>query len=174
MKKQAAAWTLFGMVFLMNPQLACSSSEGEEDDFTYTEQDMKAVVLGDWQGTAELDGETIAFTLSLEQASAKSSTQGISASTLQPQCGSRSFVKPAAACVTMSTLPLVGSLTSESPALSGAVTGEAEASRILNPSRLRIQLEDGRTLAGTLADQSISDGGIYDGRQIGSFTLARP
>ena len=62
---------VFGVALVVNPYLGCSSSE---EDFTYSEQDMKAAILGEWQGTGELDGEAVAFTLKLEQASAKSKT----------------------------------------------------------------------------------------------------
>lgn len=162
---------VFGVALVVNPYLACSSSE---EDFTYSEQDMKAVILGDWEGTADLDGESVPFTLTLEQASAKSSTQSVAAPSAKPQCGSRSFVKPAAACVSESVMPLVGSITSANPALNGAVTGELSASRILDKAGLRLELEDGRTLNGTLSDGEVSDGRIFAAAQIGAFSLSRP
>jgi hypothetical protein len=162
---------VFGVALVVNPYLACSSSE---EDFTYSEQDMKAVILGDWEGTADLDGESVPFTLTLEQASAKSSTQSVSAPSAKPQCGSRSFVKPAAACISESVMPLVGSITSANPTLNGAVTGELSASRILDKAGLRLQLEDGRTLNGMLSDNEVSDGGIFADAQVGTFSLARP
>lgn len=162
---------VFGVALVVNPYLACSSSE---DDFTYSEQDMKAAILGDWQGTADLDGESAPFTLTLEQASANSKTQSVAAPGVKPQCGSRSFVKPAAACASESVMPLVGTITSASPALNGVVTGELSASRILDDAGLRLQLEDGRTLIGTLGDAEVSNGRISTGEQVGTFSLVRP
>ena len=173
MKKNLAVWSLFGLAFLANPALFACSSEDEED-FTYSEADMKAAVLGEWQGTAQLEGESVAFTLSLQQASAKSGTQSVSAPPFQPQCGSRSFVKPAAACASISTMPLVGTISSENTRLNGSIEGEAIASRILNPSQLHLELADGTWLDGSLKDQAIAEGDITANGVIGSFTLARP
>lgn len=173
MKRNLAVWTFFGLALVVNPHLACSSN-GEDEDFTYSEQEMKAVVLGEWQGTAVLDGESVEFTLSLEQASAKSSTQSVSAPPFQPQCGSRSFVKPAAACISMSTMPLAGSIVSEHPLLNGPVEGLAMASRILNPSELHLELEDGTHLDGSLKDQAITEGEVVADEPVGTFTLSRP
>lgn len=163
---------VFGIALVVNPYLACSSSS--EEAFTYSEQDMKAAILGDWQGAADLDGESVPFTLALEQASAKSRTQSISAPGVKPQCGSRSFVKAAAACVSESVMPLVGTVTSSNPSLNGVVTGELSASRILDKAGLRLQLEDGRTLNGSLNGDEIADGRIFASEQVGTFSLARP
>jgi hypothetical protein len=173
MKKNPAVSILFGLASLVNPNLACSSN-GEDEDFTYSEQDMKAVVLGDWQGTAVLDGESVAFSLSLEQASAKSGAQSVSPPPFQPQCGSRSFVKPAAACVSESTMSVTGNVTSEHPMLNGALEGYAVASRILNPSELHLELEDGTRLNGNIKDQSISEGEVFADEPLGTFNLSRP
>lgn len=172
MKKNWAILGLFAVALVVNPYLACSSS-GDED-FTYSEQDMKAAILGDWQGNAELDGISVPFTVSLEQASAKSKTQSVSAPTVKPQCGSRSFVKPAAACASTSVMPLVGTVTSSNPALNGAITGELSASRILDKAQLQLQLEDGKTLNGTLSDDEVSDGKIFASQEVGTFSFARP
>jgi hypothetical protein len=162
---------VFGLALVVNPYLACSSSE---EDFTYSEQDMKAAILGEWQGTGELDGEAVAFTLTLDQGSATSKTQSLSAPGVKPQCGSRSFVKPAAACVSESVMPLVGTITSSSPTLNGTLTGELVASRILDRAGLRLQLEDGKTLSGSLRDGTLSEGVILAAQQVGSFSLTRP
>jgi hypothetical protein len=160
-----------GLALVVNPYLACSSSE---DDFTYSEQDMKAAILGEWQGSGELDGEAIAFTLTLEQASAMSKTQSVSAPRIKPQCGSRSFVKPAAACASESVMPLVGTIISVSPTLNGTVTGELSAARNLDSAGLRLQLEDGKTLNATLRGDELRDGYIVASAQVGVFSLSRP
>lgn len=171
MMKNWMLWGVFGLALLINPYLACSSSE---EDFTYSEQDMKAAILGEWQGTGELDGEAIAFTLTLEQASAESKTQSLSAPRVKPQCGTRSFVKPAAACVSESVMPLVGTITSSSPSLNGTITGELVASLNLDSAGLRLQLEDGKTLSGTLKGDELLEGHIFASSQVGGFSLARP
>lgn len=172
MKRNLAVWTLFGLAFVVNPAvLACSSSDDEED-FTYGEADMKAAALGDWQGTAEVDGEIVAFTLTLEQASAKSSAQSIAAPPVRPQCGSRSFVKPAAACISISTMPLSGTIASEHSRLNGAVTGELTAYKTLDSASLHIELEDGTRLSGELDEGAIIDGEVVGVEPVGSFTLS--
>jgi hypothetical protein len=171
MLKKPAVWVLFGLAFVINPNLACSSSDDE--DFTYSEQDMKAAVLGEWQGSADIDGEAIAFTLTLEQASSKSTTQSISAPPYRPQCGSRSFVRPAAACISMSSMPLVGTITSDSELLAGVVEGEATAYRNLDTAGIDLELEDGTLLGGSIEQQAI-ESGVISGAQTGSFVLSRP
>jgi hypothetical protein len=162
---------VFGLALVVNPYLACSS---KEDDFDYTESDMKEAVLGDWVGTADIEGESADFTLSLQQASAKSKTQGVSAPKVQPQCGSRSFVKPAAACSSTSSMAVVGTITSVNPALNGAVEGDVSAGPSLNPTHFSIRLEDGKQLSGMLEKGTLSDGTIYDNAKIGGFSLTRP
>lgn len=162
---------VFGLALVVNPYLACSS---KEDDFDYTESEMKQAVLGEWVGTADLDGESADFTLTLQQASAKSKTQSVAAPKLQPQCGSRSFVKPAAACWSTSSMPIVGTITSVNPALNGAVDGEVSAGPSLNPTDFSIRLEDGKQLSGMLKKGSLSDGTITDKVSVGSFSLTRP
>jgi hypothetical protein len=171
MNKKWLLWGVFGVVLVVNPYLACSSSE---EDFTYSEADMKAAILGDWQGNADLDGESVPFTLSLGQASAKSKTQSVAPPLVKPQCGTRSFVKPAAACSSESVMPLIGTVTSSNPGLNGVVTGELSAYRTLDKAGLRLELEDGRTLNGTLKGDEVTDGSVWDSREIGTFSLERP
>lgn len=163
---------LFGVALLANPYLACSSGESQSD-FTYSEPEMKSVVLGSWQGSAQLDGETVPFSLVLEQASVKSKPQSVTAPPLESQCGSRSFVKPAAACISSTGMPLVGALSSINPALDGPVDGTATAYRTLDSVRLELRLESGTVLYGTLEDEALTDGQLGPS-QSGSFSLQRP
>lgn len=173
MNKKWLLLGVFGLALVVNPYLACSSSNDTE--FRYSEADMKEAVLGTWQGTAEMDGETVEFSLVLEQASAKSKTQSVSAPKVQPQCTSRSFVKPAGACWVMSTMPLVGTLTSVNPALNGAVDGEARIDGVeLGAAELSLRLEDGKQLSGALEKQALSDGSITSKARLGTFSLSRP
>jgi hypothetical protein len=164
---------VFGVGLVINPYLACSNQD--EEAYTYGEADMKAALLGTWQGSAELGGETILFSLTLEQASAKSKTQSVGVPGVQPQCGSRSFVKPAAACASLTTMPVVGALSSENPGLNGAIDGSLQAYRTLEGARLSIRLEDGPTLVGTIDGDALSDGQVLgDAEHSGSFSLSRP
>jgi hypothetical protein len=158
----------FGLALIINPYLACSSNS----DFDYSEGEMKQAVLGNWQGTAVIDGETIPFSLTLEQATASTTKQqGVTAPGVKPQCGSRSFVKPAAACISISTMPLVGTITSENPLLNGPVDGEAEAWKTLDSLSISLQVEGGPQLGGTIEDDAIADGTVGDGDK---FSLSRP
>jgi len=168
MTKKWLRFGVFGLALVMNPYLACSNSR--EGDFSYSEADLKEAALGTWEGSAEIDGESVDFSLLLEQASAKSK---ISAPKVPPPCAARSFVKPAGACVTMSELLVVGTLTSVNPALNGAVDGAVVAYKDLGPAELTLQLENGTRLAGTIEKQSLSEGQI-SARQSGAFSLSRP
>lgn len=171
MQKKWLLLGVFGVALVINPYLACSSSS--EDEFKYTESEMKSAVLGTWQGTAEIDGETVSFSLVLEQQGAKSKTQ--SAPRVSPQCATRSFVKPAAACITMSEMPLVGTITSQNPDLNGALDGGAHAYVNLDPTDLDLELEAGLSLRGMINGDSLSDGSITAASgNVGTFSLSRP
>jgi hypothetical protein len=166
---------VFGLALVVNPYLGCSESSSGESDFVYSEADMKLVALGNWQGTAEIDGVSTPFSLSLEQAGNNAKTRSLRPPQVQPQCGSRSFVKPAAACVSMTTMPVVGTLSSENPALNGPVDGELSAFRTLDQVQLELRLDDGPLPGGQLHDQALSDGKIQDGSSnLGTFSLSRP
>ncbi len=162
---------VFGVGLVVNPYLGCSS---DDPDFNYTEQDMQAAVLGDWEGMADIDGISVPFTLTLEQASAKTGTQRAAPPGVTPQCSSRSFVKPAAACVSTSSMPLSGVITSSHGSFDGPVVGALRAYRDLEPAELELTLEDGRELRGSLKSERIREGTIWETRQVGSFSLARP
>ena len=71
-------------------------------------------------------------------------------------------------------MPLVGMITSSSPSLNGTITGELVASLNLDNAGLRLQLEDGKTLNGTLKGEELRDGYIFASAQVGAFSLARP
>lgn len=172
MNRKWLLFGIFGLALVINPYLACSSNE---DGFSFSESDLKAAVLGTWQGTAELDGETVEFALVLEQASAKSKAQSLSAPKVQPQCGARSFVKPAGACISSTTMPVSGTLTSVNPALNGVVDGEVNIlGNLLSLAELALRLEDGTVLSGAIEQQSLSDGSITSKVQLGTFSLSRP
>jgi hypothetical protein len=173
MSKKWLLLGVFGLALVVNPYLACSNSN--EQEFTFSESDVKEAVLGTWQGTADLDGETVEFSLVLEQASAKSQTQSLSAPKAQPQCSSRSFVKPAGACGVSTSMPVVGTLTSVNPVLNGVVDGDVNIyGRDLVGAGLALRLEDGTQLSGQIEKQSLSDGSITSKVQQGTFSLSRP
>jgi hypothetical protein len=170
----AKHWLLlgvFGVALVVNPYLGCNHSG--ESDFTYAEADMRDAVLGAWQGSADIDGESVPFSLVLEQARAKSKTQAVMAPKAEPPCGSRSFVKPAAACLSSSDMPVIGTLSSENPALDGAVEGRAQAFRTLDSVSLTLSLQDGKVLTGAIEKQGLSEGRVTAAGQLGTFSMAR-
>ena len=162
---------VFGVTLVVNPYLACSS---KDDEFSYSEAELKQAVLGNWVGTADIDGESFDFSLVLEQAPAKSETQSTAAPQVQPQCAQRSIVKPAGACISMTQMAVVGTLTSVNPALNGSLDGDVYAYKDLGPAELELRLEDGKQLAGRIEKQALSDGSVTAPAKIGGFSLARP
>lgn len=170
----AKRWLLlgvFGVALVVNPYLGCDRAG--ESDFTYAEADMRDAVLGTWQGSADIDGESVPFSLVLDQASGKSKTQGGVAPKVQPPCGTRSFVKPAAACLSSTDMPVVGTLSSENPALDGAVDGHAQAFRTLDSVTLTLSLQDGKVLTGAIEKQALSEGRVTAAAPLGTFSMAR-
>jgi hypothetical protein len=135
-----------GLALLVTPYLACSSSEHGTDSATSTD-DLQTKLLGTWQGTAEIDNETIPFSLSLEQRGATSTTE---------------------------RLAVVGSLTSENPSFDGAVDGYFGIDTANHRVTLSLRLDDGKTLLGTLEGEALSDGRIVNMARTGTFGLGRP
>lgn len=165
MKSHRWLWLFaFGLALIVNPSLACS---GAKSDFTYSEDEMKRSVLGTWQGTAVLEGETVPFSLTLEQG------RGEPAPSAEPQCASRSFVKPASACLAQSRMPVVGMLTSEHPRLNGAVDGAFVAYRTLDEVEVALHVESGAVLNGRVEDEAVREGRV-EGPLPGAFALQRP
>ena len=171
MNKKWLLFPAFGLALVVNPYLACSSNETE---YTYSESDMQAATLGTWQGTARVDGEDVEFSLVLEQASAKAKTQSLTPPKAQPQCNSRSFVKPAGACFVTTTMPVTGTVTSVNPDFNGTVDGEVWAGISFPPIELSLRLEDGKQLSGSIRGDSLSDGDISNKANVGTFSLSRP
>lgn len=108
-----------------NPALiACSSASEEEDEWSYTAEDMEAVVVGEYAG--QVDGQLVSIRISRSEAAPSSAASpeldGLSARTLQ--CGSRSFVRPAGACISQTTLKIDADITSAASVLaSGKMEG---------------------------------------------------
>jgi len=131
------AWTgVFVTAFVVNPNLACSSDpDGDFDgEFDYGEAEMEQGVVGTYSGTAE--GSDEAITLVVRRAPAPRGSNG--ATSLRPQCGSRSFVAPAGACISMSSMALEGELTSSAGTFDATLTGTFEAYRTLDSANLSL------------------------------------
>jgi hypothetical protein len=95
------------VAFAMNPTLACSSVD--EPEFDYGEAEMTKAVEGLWSLTFPLPGAegTAAVTLRIEKGTA---TSTLPASSIEPQCGTRTFMRPAAACSPSSELMLAATI----------------------------------------------------------------
>lgn len=132
------------LALLVTPYLACSSSEGAANTNESAEA-QQARLLGSWQGTAELDGETIPFALTLDRQARQLSTERVA---------------------------VVGSITSENPNFDGAVDGNVASSE--KGTTLSLRLADGKVLLGTLEGEAVSDGRIMRAAQSGTFGLTRP
>jgi len=110
MRKVAMLLGLLGFVF--NPMFACSPDDG---GFTYGEKEMRATVQGTWRVTIDKGNSPVSFTLLFDQsstASASLKTTGHTFIRSAQACGTRTFVKGAAACIDMSQMPLTITFTS--------------------------------------------------------------
>lgn len=108
----------------VNPALfACSS---ETEGYQFNDTDMAAAVAGDYTG--RVDGKPI--TVHLERADQLNAAETSIQRTLERshkrnlQCGSRSFVKTASACISTSTMAVNAIVASESDVMpSGTIAG---------------------------------------------------
>lgn len=136
-----------GLALLVTPYLACSSSESASSEASTSTEELQSKLLGTWQGSAEIDNETIPFSLSLDQRGATSTPE---------------------------RLTVVGSLTSENPSFDGAVDGYFGIDATNHRVTLSLRLDDGKTLLGTLEGEALSDGRIVNMARTGTFGLGRP
>lgn len=148
MLRRAFLTLCFGIALVGNPGVACGPSD-DSSDFEYTEADMEEAVIGTYSGTATVSETTESVTLTLSRPAAAS---GSAPAGLRPQCGSRTFVKPASACASISTMEITGELVSDGNAIASAeLTGQFMASLILSGdlelsgsgARLHAQYRDG-------------------------------
>ncbi|HXK18119.1 MAG TPA: hypothetical protein VNG33_09975, partial [Polyangiaceae bacterium] len=121
------------LALLITPYLACSSHGGTGDPGR-SEADMGAAAIGTWQGSAEIDGETVPFSLGLQLAPRRSAAaHGLS---------------------------VVGTLTSENPDLNGALDGVVTAEIDDEGLDVALRLEDGKIFSGRVEHSVLTDGHI--------------
>jgi hypothetical protein len=116
--RRPTAVVISAIVFVLNPGFGCSGDDG--NNFAYGESEMTAAVHGTWRlSLTRPDGDaTVTFTLA-PGPGAPTIPPGMS-----PLCGNRDFVRPAGACITTSTLHLVGQIVAAEPPIDGvSVTG---------------------------------------------------
>ena len=102
------------LAFVLNPGFACSPNS-DDPGFTYGEKEMLSTVQGPWRVTIDKGNGPVSFTLLVDQAasaSARLEKQGRAFIRSAHACGTRTFVKGAAACIDMSEMPLAVTFTS--------------------------------------------------------------
>ena len=112
-------WVLGFAALIVNPAVACGPSAAE-DPYDYDESDMLVAVRGTWRLTfARPEGmSVILFSLDKGRAIGPSETGELAAPQVRrPQCGNRTFTRPAGACISTSELVLTATITSAEPPL---------------------------------------------------------
>lgn len=105
-----------------NPALV-GCSDTSEEEWGYGEKEMEATIVGQYAG--QVDGKSVSIHISRPQAatSAGPNLEALSMRTLQ--CGNRSFVRPAGACASSSSLDVDADISSESSVItSGKLQGQ--------------------------------------------------
>jgi hypothetical protein len=110
-------WVLGFTVFAVNPAVGCSSSPDAE--FEYGEAEMLAAVQGTWQLTFERPEGTSTVTFSVERGAASNGALAAPPG-FTPQCVTRTFTRPAAACSPSSDLALAATVIEAQPSLEAA------------------------------------------------------
>lgn len=141
MLKQILVGVIATTALLINPMVACDSSE---DEYAFGEADMRAAVKGTYVGQLPATGETI--TLELDEATVAPSGTAATQSVKRIQCGTRTFVQTAAACMSTTEMPLQGSITSSGTTIA---SGDLQSgtffimSRVLDGGTVTLKLPDG-------------------------------
>jgi hypothetical protein len=156
------AMVLGALMFLLNPNLACDAG----DQFQYSEADMRAAVEGTWlvNFTAS-DGTATQVTLRIDEGSG-------SPTSLRPgglvrsayACGSRTFVKSAAACIDVSLMPLnVGVVAGDSAYAGATWSGTFTVmSQVFGSGLLSLNFGDLHVQANVLPDGREESATVYE------------
>jgi hypothetical protein len=146
MFKQILVGVVATTALLINPMVGCVSSE-DDPEFTFGETEMRAVVKGTYVGQLPATGETV--TLELDEATEAPTGTRATQNAKRIQCGSRTFIRTAAACVSATEMPLQGSVASNGTTIA---SGELQSGRFivtnlhLDGGDLALTLPDGATL----------------------------
>jgi len=107
-------------VLIINPAVGCGgSSRIALDEYTFDETEMVRAVQGTWRVTFLRPEGPSVITFTMDKGAApNASSNGLTAPPgLTPQCGTRTFVRPAAACVATSQLALAAVVVEAEPQL---------------------------------------------------------
>lgn len=109
MKRFLTSVALGLCVLAINPMVACQSEAAS--DFEFDEADMRQAVVGSYIGTTKDTGQSVRVILEQTGAPSAKSAQHYK----RVQCSTRSFVKPAAACLDLTEMEITAHVTSERP-----------------------------------------------------------
>ena len=118
MKRLILGASLCLLALVINPTVGCSSSE---DEFRFSEADMRTAVAGKYTGSISGTSEMATLTLTEGTNAASSSPQSLGARQLQQCSRSFSFVKPAAACIPTTTMAVSGQVSSSNGSIATSV-----------------------------------------------------
>lgn len=181
-------WMTAAVAATVNPGFACSSAEeAEGPDWQYTEADMRNAVAGTYVG--HVVGTEEPVTLILDEAveapqpDVPNGGETLSSGSLpRPSllCGSRSFIRPAGACLTGTTMALQATLQTESPLLAGELTEGSFTvwSTVLASGHVSLS-SSSYALTATYSDGALTDwtvssvGGSSAGVVLGELVLTR-
>jgi hypothetical protein len=114
MKKSMLSVALSLAALILNPMVACQdTSNGSDEQYNFGESEMRQTVVGTYTGTVQSTGETVIVTVTQASNTGNSTPQSVRS----PQCGTRSFVKTASACMSSTTMTLTAHLSSTNPSL---------------------------------------------------------
>jgi len=153
----------FAVVVITLP--ACSASSDSDEGPTFGAAEMQAVVVGTWNGTLTVGGNTAAMTLVLEHAAPGKS----------PSCSNRTLgVDPE--CVDMTSMGVKGTLTTADGAYTASpLTGTFQVIGLeLSGGYLDLKLNDGKRISAQQKDKGFSGCTLYDDQgEAGSCTMAK-
>lgn len=145
---------------------ACSSSESDEPDYKFGAAEAQSALTGDWTGTWSAGGKTGAIDLKLAMATPVAT----------PKCGNRTLSGDLAPkCIDVTTVRLVGTLTTSDGAFGGAsMNGALEVfATTLTDGQLDLKTTDGKTLTARYVSPSFKDGRVMLPAGEATFTLSR-
>lgn len=156
------------VAFVVNPLWGCGGDA--EPDFEYDRQDMVDYAAGTWSGTLKWpSGDETDFELVLSERT--SQAQGLEFRKVEQASCSRHFsqnladffVRPAYACVSISTLPVQARFTTDDGRVQNQdVTGDVQVwSRLLESVQITIPFSGGVLHAECDADFQCSEGWLH-------------
>lgn len=151
-------------LILVSVLTACASSSSSDPDWKFGAAEAESSLAGKWAGTFTAGAKTGSIDLDL----------ALAAPTATPKCGSRTLGL-APKCIDVTTVRLVGTLTTSDGAFNAAaVSGALEVfSTTLSSGQLELKTADGKTLTAQYQPSTFKDGRLALASGEATFTLAR-